>query len=182
MSCWTAQQWFTFSQAELQPLGHSYPPGTEETVKWGNNFKQTAPGRLLSMLLVIQQGINAMLPVSHPGHITLCVTRRRVFGSHEHTPCVGTFCCDRAAVPAVSEGLPLPAAVPNILAWHRCCTMGQMTSQQTSKLLRIHWKIKGNWNSWAAPKKLCKKFSPKAYHISSYHIWLQVFMNMGDFF
>lgn len=116
MSSCRAQQWFTCAQAGLQPLGHSYTLGTEETVKWGNSFEQTAAGPLLSVLLVIQQRIKALLPVSHPGHATLRATWGSDFGSHEQNQCIGTFCCDRAAVPAVSEGLALP--VPAQISLH----------------------------------------------------------------
>lgn len=157
MSSCTAEQWFTCAQAEPQTLGHSYTPGTEETVKWGNNFKQTAPGRLLSMLWVIQQRINVMLPVSHPGHITLCVTWRSDFRSHEQTVCIDTFCCDR--VPSSFRRSSLASCCPK----HHCMVQCRKDDFSTSsglrhiKLLHIHWKIKGNWNSWAAPKKRCKK-------------------------
>lgn len=145
---------------------HSYTLGTEETVKWGNSFKQTAPGRLLSMPLVIQQRINALLPVSCPGHITLGVTWSD-FGSREQT-CAVTLLWHSCS-PSSFRRSPLAQGEflsqtslhgADIALWDRWLLHETIPSL---KLLHIHWKIEGNCSSGAAPKRLWKKFSPKAY-------------------
>lgn len=192
MSSCTAQQWFTCAQAGLQPLGHSYTLGTEETVKWGNSFEQTAAGPLLSVLVVIQQRINAMLPVSHPGHATLCATWGVTLGAKSKPCALALFAVTELQSQQFQKVFPcqflsqislhgMDAAPWDTWLLHE--------AKPNKQAVGYPWKIKDNWNSWAAPKKLCKKFSPKEKTCSithsitySSHIWLQVFMNTGHFF
>lgn len=183
MSFCAAQQWFTCAQAGLQPLGHSYTPGTEETVEWGNNFQQTAPGHLLSVCALGDSAENKCLaacgpprahhplsyleewlwePWTNPALTLSAVTElqsqqvQKVFPCHF---CPKYPCMVQMLHPGIDD-FPMSPGLTN------------------TKLLHIHWKIEGNWKSWAASKELCKKFSPKAYHIllllfDYKYLWIQ---------
>lgn len=182
MSCCTAQQLFTCAQAGLQPPGHSYTLGTEETVKWSNNFKQTAPGRLLSLPLVIQQRINALLPVSCPGHITLGVTWSD-FGSREQT-CALTL-LGHSCSPSSFRRSPLARFCPKhpwmVQILHPGIDEFSMSPGPSSSCCTSTEKLRA-----AEALEQLLRDCVKSFHLKpvthSYHIWLQVFMNTRDFF
>lgn len=90
------------------------------------------------------------------------------FGSQEQTLCIGTLCCDRAAVPAVSEGLPLPVSVPNILAWYGCCTLGYMTSPWGQAQQTSCWISTEKSRTTETVERLLRNFA-KSFHLRRKH-------------
>lgn len=82
---------------------------------------------------------------------------------------------------AVSEGLLLPVAVPNIIAW---CSVEKTTSPQaqaweTSSCCIPTEKSRATETAEQLLRNTVKKFSPKAYHILLPHLTISIYEQRG---